>query len=210
MLPMSSTFPILKVMLQCSNLVPSYPIHRSGAHMQTAEQVIAAQKTNFETAFGLAAKAFDGVEKTAELNLQAAKALLGEAADHARAVLTVKDAQALLAVQAKLLQPTAEKTAAYSRHVYDIAAATNAEVGKVVEAQLAELQKNFLACVDTALKSAPAGSESAVALVKSGVAAASNAFDSVQKAAKQAAEVAEANFKLVTTSAANGAQPQTA
>jgi hypothetical protein len=83
-------------------------------------------------------------------------------------------------------------------------------VGKVVEAQVAELQKNVLAAVDTALKSAPAGSENAVALVKSSVAAASNAFDSVQKAAKQAAEAAEANFKRVTTSVVNRTQQQAA
>lgn len=174
--------------------------------MQTAEQVIAAQKANVETAFTLATKAFDGVEKTVELNLQAAKALLGEAANHAQAVLSAKDAQELLALQAGLLQPAAQKTAAYSHHVYDIAAATNTEVSKIVEAQLAELQQNFLAAVDTAFKNAPAGSENALALVKSSVAAASNAFEEVQKAAKQAAEVAEANFKLVTTSATGAAQ----
>jgi hypothetical protein len=75
---------------------------------------------------------------------------------------------------------------------------------------LAEAQKGLVAVVDTALKSAPAGSENAVALVKSGVAAAGNAFDSVQKAAKQVAEVAEANFKRVTTSAVNAGQKQSA
>jgi hypothetical protein len=48
---------------------------------------------------------------------------------------------------------------------------------------VAELQKNVLAAVDTALKGAPAGSENAVALVKSDVTAAANAFDGEQKEA---------------------------
>ena len=91
--------------------------------MLTAEQLLAAQKANVETLFGLTSKAFEGVEKLVELNLQVAKAALGEAAETTRAALSVKDAQELLALQAGLLQPAAEKAAAYSRHVYDIAAA---------------------------------------------------------------------------------------
>jgi hypothetical protein len=43
--------------------------------------------------------------------------------------------------------------------------------------------------------------------VKSAVAAASNAFDGVQRATKQAAEVAEANFHAMTANAARATQP---
>jgi phasin family protein len=170
--------------------------------MLTAEQFIAAQKANVETAFGLANKAFEGVEKVVELNVQAAKSALNDAAENTKAALAAKDPQELLSLQASLLQPATEKVVAYGRTVYDIAAATNAEVAKVVEA----LQKNFLAVVDSAVKNAPAGSENAVALVKSAVAAASNAYESVQKAAKQAAEVAESNFQAMTTSAVKATQ----
>jgi phasin family protein len=174
--------------------------------MLTAEQVMAAQKANIETLFGLTNKAFEGVEKLVELNLQVAKAALGEVADHTRAAMSVKDAQQLLALQSSLLQPAAEKAASYSRHLYDIAAATNAEVAKVAEAQFAEAQQNFAANVDAAMKNAPAGSENAVALVKSAMAAANNAYDSATKAARQAADVAEANFTAVTNSAMKATQ----
>jgi phasin family protein len=174
--------------------------------MLTAEQLIAAQKANVETLFGLTNKAFEGVEKLVELNLQVAKAALGEAGDTARAALSVKDAQELMALQASLLQPTAEKAAAYSRHVYDIAASTNAEVTKAVEAQLGDAQKKFMGLVDSASKNAPAGTENAVALVRSAVAAANNAFESVQKAAKQAADVAEANYQAMTATAVKATQ----
>jgi phasin family protein len=177
--------------------------------MLTAEQLIAAQKANVETLFGLTNKAFEGVEKLVELNLQVAKAALGEAGDTARAALSVKDAQELLALQASLLQPSAEKAAAYSRHVYDIAAATNAEVTKAVEAQLGDAQKKFIGLVDSASKNAPAGSENAVALMRSAVAAANNAFESVQKAAKQATDVAQANFQAMTTTAVKATQGAT-
>lgn len=177
--------------------------------MLTAEQMIAAHKGNVETLFGLTQKAFEGVEKLVELNLQVAKAGLGEATETAKAALSVKDAQELLALQAGLLQPTAEKAAAYSRHVYEIASGTGAEVTKIAEAKFAEAQKSFVAVVDTAVKNAPAGSENAVALVKSAVAAANNALESVHKAAKQAQDVAEANFQALNSSAVKATQAAT-
>lgn len=169
--------------------------------MMTTEQLMAAHKSNVETLFDLTSKAFEGVEKLVELNLQVAKTTLGETAEATMAALSAKDAQELLALQAGMLQPAAEKAAAYGRHVYEIAAATNAEVSKVAEATMADSQKKFLAVVDTAVKNAPAGTENAVALVKSAVAAANNAYESVHKAAKQAAEVAEANMTALTNTA---------
>ncbi|OYT88233.1 MAG: Phasin (PHA-granule associated protein) [Burkholderiales bacterium PBB6] len=174
--------------------------------MLTAEQLMAAQKANIETLFDLTNKAFEGVEKLVELNLQVAKASMGEAAETTKAALSVKDAQELMSLQAGLLQPAAEKAASYSRHLYDIAAATNAELTKAAEVQLADVQKKFMATVDTAVKNAPAGSENAVALVKSAVAAANNAYETVHKAAKQAADVAEANFQAITSTAVKAAQ----
>lgn len=169
--------------------------------MLTPEQLAAAQKANLETLFGLTSKAFEGVEKLVELNLQAVKATLSEGAQNAQKSLNVKDAQELLAVQASLVQPVAEKVLAYSRHLYEIASDTQAEFTKVAEAQLAENSKKIQALVDNIAKNAPAGSESAVALVKSAVTAANNAYESVQKAAKQAVEVAESNFAAATTAA---------
>ncbi len=172
----------------------------------TADQVLAAQKANLETLFGLTNKAFEGVEKLVELNVTASKAALSEAQGTAQAVLSVKDAQELLALQASLFQPLAEKTAAYSRHLYEIAQGTGAEFTKAFEAKAAEAQQAFVGLVDSASKNAPAGSETAVALLKSTVAAANNAFESVQKAVKQASDVAEANFQAVQTSAVNAAK----
>ena len=113
----------------------------------TAEQIVASQKAALETLFGLTNKAFEGVEKLVELNITASRAALSEAAAHTQAVLSVKDAQELLALQASVLQPLAEKTAAYSRHLYDIASSTGAEFNKAAEA-------NFAAASDSAVSAA--------------------------------------------------------
>ena len=172
----------------------------------TADQFAAANKANLETLFGLTSKAFEGVEKLVELNLQVAKATLAETAENTKAALSVKDAQELLALQASLLQPSAEKAAAYSRHLYDIATSTTGEFTKTAEAQMSELQKSFASMVDSSLKNAPAGSEQAVTLVRSAMTAANNAYESVHKAAKQAADIAEANFTAVTNTAVKASQ----
>ena len=174
--------------------------------MLTAEQIMASQKASIETLFGLTSKAFEGVEKLVELNMTASKAAMTEAAGTTQAMMSVKDAQELLALQASLFQPLAEKTAAYSRHLYDIAAGAGAEIGKSFEGQAAEAQRKFLSVVDNAAKNAPAGSETAVAVFKSAVAAGSNALESVQKAVKQATDVAEANFTAVANTAVNAAK----
>ncbi|MBX3609917.1 MAG: phasin family protein [Hydrogenophaga sp.] len=171
--------------------------------MLTVEQVIAAQKTQIDTLFGLTQKAFEGVEKLVELNIQATKAALSESANNTQALLSVKDAQELLNLQASMMQPLAEKSVAYSRHLYDIASGTGAEFSKAAEATATDAQKKFMAVVDNAAKNAPAGSESAVAVMKSAVSAANNAIESVQKAVKQATEMAEANFNTVTATAVN-------
>ena len=169
--------------------------------MLTAEQIMASHKANIETLFGLTQKAFEGVEKLVELNVQATKAALAESANHAQAVMGVKDAQELLALQANMVQPLAEKTAAYSRHLYDITSAAGAELTKTVEGQAAESQKKIEGLVESAAKNAPAGSEAAVAAMKTAVAAASTAYESVQKAVKQASDMAETNFNTVAASA---------
>ncbi len=176
----------------------------------TPEQITATQKANLETLFGLTTKAFDGVEKIIELNVAASRAALSEAASHSQALLSVKDAQELLALQSSFFQPLAEKTAAYNRHLYNIAINTSAEITKAMEAKAGELQQTFNNLVESTAKNAPAGSETAVAVMKSAVSAANNAYESVQKAVKQASDLAEANLKAVTTTAASATQAATA
>lgn len=176
----------------------------------TPEQVAAAQKANLETLFGLTTKAFEGMEKLVELNMQVVKTTLAENVEHAKRTLTARDAQELVALQVSLIQPVAEKAVAYSRHVYEIAADTQSEFTRVAEAQLAESSRNVQSLVDNFAKNAPAGSESTVAIVKSAISAANNAYESVQKATKQAVEIAESNFQAAATAATKAAQQASA
>jgi len=101
---------------------------------------------------------------------------------------------------------------AYNRHLYEIATGTGAHFQGTVESKVADAQKSIHALVDNAAKNAPAGSEAAVAAFKTAVAAGSNALETVQKAVKQATEVAETNYKTMAANAlsATGAATATA
>lgn len=178
--------------------------------MLTPEQLIAAHKANVQTVAGLTAKAFEGWEKLVALNLQVAKTAIGEATDNAIAAMSVKDVQELLSLHTALLQPSAEKAAAYNRHLYEIFTATNAEITRAAEETAGDAQKKFISAFDSALKNAPAGTENATAFAKSTIAAANGAYESLQKALKQATEMADANFQALTSTAVKATQTTTA
>ncbi len=165
----------------------------------TPEQIAAANKANVESLLTLANTAFASAERLAALNLNTARNLLEDTVANAKALLSAKDVQELMNIQATLAQPSVEKAVAYSRSIYEIASQTQEELGKIFEAQFAEANKSVTSALDKAVKNAPAGSDVAVAAVKSAIAAANSAYDSMTKAAKQVAEIAEANVAAATS-----------
>ncbi|CAH1745790.1 Granule-associated-like protein [Thauera humireducens] len=164
----------------------------------TPEQFAATNKANVETLLTLANAAFASAERLAALNLNTARSILEDGVANTKALLAVKDVQELVNLQASLTQPIVEKAVAYARSVYEITSQSQEEVSKVLEGQVAELNKGVATALDKAAKSAPAGSDVAVAAVKSAIAAANSAYDSMSKAAKQVAEIAEANVSAAT------------
>lgn len=175
----------------------------------TPEQFTHAQKMSFETFQAVALKTLEGFEKLAELNMQAIKSSMEENAEQMRTLMTAKDPRALGDWSMAATQPMADKMAAYAKHVYDIASGTGTEIARVVEKQLAEGNKQISASIDAMAKTAPAGSEGMVTLLKSAVSAASSAYDQVNKVTRQAVEAAEANL-VAAAKAARPAAPRKA
>ena len=162
------------------------------------EQFATSNKTYVESLLTIANTAFASAERFAALNLNTARSVLEGSVTSAKSLLAIKDVQELLSTQSTLAKPTLEKFVAYSRSVYEIGSQTQEELTKVFEAQYGEINKNISTALDKAAKSAPAGSDVAVAAVKSAIAAANSAYDSINKAAKQVAGIAEANVTAAT------------
>jgi len=165
----------------------------------TPEQLAGANKANIETLLTVANTAFASAERLAALNLNTARTLLEDSVNTAKTLLSAKDVQELVSMQAALAQPAFEKGVAYSRSVYEIASQTQEEFSKIFDSQYVEMNKNVTSVLDKAVKNAPAGSDVAVAAVKSAIAAANSAYETMNKAAKQVAEMAEANVAAATT-----------
>ena len=168
------------------------------------QQVLNSQKAAIDAFVAVQGSVFSGFEKLVDLNLKALKATIDEVSATSQQVVGVKDAQEALSLSSGLVQPGAEKAMAYSKHVYDIVSTVQADLAKLSESQIAEGQKHVQDAIEQFTKSAPAGSEGAVAMLKNSMAQASSAYDSMTKAAKQAAEVAEKNLAAAAKSATRG------
>jgi len=167
----------------------------------TPEQIAAANKTNVDAVLGFAQSNFAALERISALNFNATKTAFEDGLAHAKALMGAKDVQELVNMNAAAAQPAMEKLVAWQRSVYEVASQSQAEVTRYFEAQAQELNKTAAAYLDKFAKNAPAGSDVAVAAVKSALAAANSAYDSMTKAAKQASEMAEANIAAATAAA---------
>ena len=166
------------------------------------EHLVATNKENLETAIAFAGITAAGAEKLVELQLRSAKNFFADAAKNANALVAVKDVQELSEIQAAIAQPLADKITSYGRSVYAVIAETQAELNKLFEARIAETNKSFVTVLDQAVKNAPAGSDVAVAAVKSAMAAANQAYDAFSRATKQVAEATEATMTTTTRTVA--------
>lgn len=175
----------------------------------SAEQFAATNKANLKALQGFTAQAFSGFEKLVELNLAASKAVLDESFVHAQAVLAAKDAKEVLALQAGLARPLADKSTAYAQHVQSIVTGSTADFTKALEAKTAEAQKAFNGALDNLVKNAPAGSESAVAAFKNALTTSQTALETAQAQAKKVVEAAQANFNTAATQAADAIKKAT-
>ena len=158
------------------------------------EDVSAQAKNNIEQALKFAETTADAAEELFELNLKTARAASADALKQLKAMATAKDVQELASLQTSFAQANAEKLFGYSRAVYGWSAEAQGEISKLVETQIAEVNKNVAAALDKAAKAAPSGSEFAFAAVKSAMSAANQAYDALTKVGKQVAEVTEATI----------------
>lgn len=164
---------------------------------QTPEQLIAMNKANLETALRFTGVALEGAERILELQLKTAKSVLAESFQSARALANVRDFDQLAALKDTVVQPSFEKATAYAKQVYDVTAEAQADMGKLVEEQVAEFNKQIVTSLDQLVKTAPAGSEAGIAAMKSTLAAVNSSFDNISKVAKQLGEATQSNLEVV-------------
>jgi len=170
-------------------------------------------KSGINFALFFANTTFDGIERLALLNLATARSIFEASLSNITTLLGAKDVQSFVSLQKELSAPSFDKGVEYSRNVIAIASEAKDKIAKEVEIHVADTNAKVTGLVEKALASAPAGSEVAVAAVKTAIKSANEAYEGLNKAAKQAAEVAEASVTAATQAtfkAANVAAPKAA
>ncbi len=161
-------------------------------------QFAAANQATVDSLLSVANTALATAERIAALNLNTARSALEDTASGVKSVLGAKDPKEALAVQSSLAKPAVEKAVAYSRSVYEITSESQQELAKMVQAQFGDFQKSISSMIEMAAKSAPAGSEGAVAAIQNAIAAANSAFGNMNAIAQQFADAAQTNMAAVT------------
>ena len=165
------------------------------------EQFSAFGKAQLDTALRFVTIAAEGTEKLFDIQIKNGKAAFNEGMKNAKALAEVKDFSDLPTWTSSTFQPGIDKATAYARSLYEVAAGTQSEISAALEAQIADFSKDVVVALDAALKSAPAGSEPAVAAVKSVIGTANSVYESIAKASKQLAAMTEANLTAAASQA---------
>jgi len=161
---------------------------------QLAEITRAGVEAQMATMVEMAGSTMSGMEKLFDLNLNAMRASIEEAAVIARQFMEVKEPQQLLPLVAAQAKPNAEKMLAYSRHLVNIASSTQEEFGKATQSRLNKANRNVSKLMGNAGKNSPAGSENVAVIVKTAIDNASAGYEQLNRTTKQAAEAIEATM----------------
>jgi phasin family protein len=167
----------------------------------TAEQFGDFSKNAVDAAMQFAHASISSAERMMALNLEATKVGLDQTSKTAKSFAGVKDVQELNTVSTKTAETGLEFFTGYSKNLYEITTAAQAKFSALIEERVAGFQKSVADSLDKAAKSAPAGSDVAIAAMKQGLATSTAAMDSISKASKQASSYAENAFKTATESA---------
>jgi phasin family protein len=168
------------------------------------EQLKQFNQSSLDAASRAATIALTGAAQFAKLQLDAAKAALQETTGNSKALLSVSEPQEFVALRGQIAEAQIKSAVSLARNMYDIAAQTQTEFAKFAELQFAAYNQGMVAALDQAGKSVP-GADAMIAGIKSTLAAGTAAVESMTKAAKQVAGLADANFKAAadaTTKAA--------
>ncbi|WP_174874329.1 phasin family protein [Vogesella oryzae] len=156
-----------------------------------------------DMAFRMAQISLDSTEKFAKLSLELSKQSLEDNVKLARELGDVKEPQQAVSSLNQLAARNLEQAVANSRNVYDIVSQTQAELGKLAEENFNELNKSVIGNLEALTKNAPAGSETLVNTLKSGLAASTAALHTLTKAGQQVVEFADSSVKAATSATAD-------
>jgi phasin family protein len=165
------------------------------------EQLSEATKASLDAQLSmftdLSRKVVEGVEQVFDLNLHVARSSLANSAAAAQQILSARSPQEMFSLVTANAQPATESAVVYGRDLAGIVSSTQAAFARAAETHIDDTSRKLLDLIDDVSKNAPAGSEQAIAFMKSAIDTANASYGRLNKSAKQAVETVEGNVDNV-------------
>ena len=160
---------------------------------QLVEQIVKLQKANLAAGLRLAGIASESAERMLDVQLKATRSIFSDGVEQAKILAEARDMNQLAQVRNALAQPALDNAASYVKDVCDVAVATQSEVSRLIEEQVARLSRHLVNGLHQIVTVAPADSEVAVAAVRSAMSVVTSTYDNFSKSARQLAETTHAS-----------------
>jgi len=165
----------------------------------TIHAALPAQNLMLDLIQTISLKTLEGTEKLIALHLQASRSLLEDMASQAHAFADLKDPQKLVSHLTSMKNPASEKISAYARQAYEISTETRDAITETIQKHIHEGQDVTHAWIETAAKTAPAGTEPMFAAARNALSLVRSSLDHAAKLGQQAAESTDSHVVSTTT-----------
>jgi phasin family protein len=170
--------------------------------LNSTEQLATAARKQLDAqlqlATSVAGSMISGMEKFAGLNLQAARASVEASIGSVQNLLAAKDPQEFFSTAYNQSQPQTDIALTYGRHLSSIASGTQQELSRVAESQITANSRQLVSLLDDLTRVAPAGSETALTMMKSAIDNVSSSYAQLNKSAKVAIDAMESNMQAAS------------
>lgn len=171
------------------------------------DDIFAAQRAAVNALVSVGNTALSSAERMAALNLHAVREAMVDFAEGTQRMLSVKSPRDAVDLQNQLAKPQVEKGMLYSRSLYEMSTAAQEDAAQIIEDQYNGFMASMTELANQIAKATPAGSEVAVAAIRSTMRSANEAFDRFNDAVMRFTEVTEdsvATMSHATVKAATG------
>jgi phasin family protein len=165
----------------------------------TTNPALPAQNLMLDLMQTISLKTIEGTEKLIALQIQASRSLLEDMASQAQAFAELKDPQKLATHLTSMKNPAGEKISAYARQAYEISTETREAITETIQKHIHESQGVTHAWIESAAKTAPAGTEPMFAVARNALSLVRTSLDHAAKLGQQAAESTDSHVVPTTT-----------
>jgi phasin family protein len=165
----------------------------------TTNAALPAQNLVLDLVHTITMKTIEGTEKLIALQLQASRSLLEDMASQAHAFADLKDPQKLVTHLTSMSNPAGEKISAYARQAYEISTETRDAITETIQKHIHDGQAVTHAWIESAAKTAPAGSEPMFAAARNALSLVRASLDHAAKVGQQAAESTDSHVVATST-----------